>query len=468
MSGCARMGVAWPTRMRSRASSQWGDQVNQERRNRAETPASGPVIAVLGTFLHEGLTAKIEGLGFTLVVRNLRSTPRNWASISAQIGTLVDQQRLPLVMMYLSSPMLLHIADPTYDDERRELIRQLERTKTLVFVYEDALQGVVTPFPWDIGEPPDDDEATDKPEDGFDDFRRLFAHPRDYARRRAEWHEKHKLEIDRGIALLRDLASRRIDLLPFRSRADVTLRMYEALDDAQAGVFLRLYIPHGRYQSEQFEDFVTLFSRFLREAEGRDFSVDVERTASGTAYVFKGRGEASTLEDLRSATSRFDAFLAMANSAPRQAEAQLVAAGIARTEAAFVVSKYARASNRLILESKHEFERRHLVLVQAMESELLEVNQTLLLPQLDSGRPSQLLSIVGNSAPVSVAIGRGTSVTVSTIESAEVIVGGTISYNPEDRLILERLDTLKDELRAAQLRSDLDRLKDPATSGEVR
>lgn len=90
--------------------------------------------------------------------------------------------------------------------------------------------------------------------------------------------------------MLEQLAEQRIELAPFRKRSDVTLRMFEALEETQAGIFLRLYVPHGRYQSEQFEDFLTLFSRYLRDVEGKEFSVDVHRTARGTTYIFKGRG----------------------------------------------------------------------------------------------------------------------------------------------------------------------------------
>jgi hypothetical protein len=36
-----------------------------------------PVVVVLGDFAHEGLTAKIESLGFTVINKRFRSTPRN-------------------------------------------------------------------------------------------------------------------------------------------------------------------------------------------------------------------------------------------------------------------------------------------------------------------------------------------------------------------------------------------------------
>lgn len=416
---------------------------------------TGPVAMVLGTFSHEGLSAKIEGLGFGFVNRNLRSGPKNWAAIAKQMRALIDEDRLPIAFLYLSSPALLHFADPIYDGVRSELLEAMERTKALVFVFEDALRGVVKPFPWEV-------EESDYEGDAFDWRPRVYP-----AASRADWLERNQANIQRAMNLLTELATRRIDLLPFRTRSDVTIRMYEALDDAQSGVFLRLYVPHGRYQSEQFEDFLTLFTRFLREAEGREFSVDVERTASGTAYLFKGRGEASGLDDLRAATARFDHFLATARTDAKAAERQLIAAGTSAHEASLVVAKYVRAGNRLVLDSRHEFERRLLVLRQEMEAEVLEMNQNALLPQLADQPPSAMFSIIGNTGQVSIALGQG-AISRPSILAAESIVSGAVAYSDQDRAILARIGELEDQLRKASLRSDLDRLKDASVAPDVR
>jgi hypothetical protein len=431
------------------------------RRSRTVPSEAGPIVMILGTFTHEGLTAKIEALGFSYVSRNLRSSPKNWSSIAAQVRSLVDEGRLPIAFLYLSSPALLNLAEPVYDVVRDELLTELERTKTLVFVYEDALRGVVKPFPWEVS-----DDARSAEEDYSDfDWRSPFSKG---ALTQDEWLSRNERAIERARTLLTHLATRKVDLLPFRSRGDVTIRMFEALDDAQAGVFLRLYIPHGRYQSEQFEDFLTLFTRFLRDAEGREFSVDVQRTASGTAYLFKGRGEASTLDDLRAATDRFDAFLATAKVDPKAAERQLVANGTSREDASFIVAKYVRAANRLVLDSKHEFQRRHLALRQQMEADALGATETALLPQLDENPPSSLFSIVGNAGPLTIIVGDGAASRTTSIMAAEAILAGSITYTDQDQSILRRISEVEDKLRVVQLRSDLDRLKDPATTPEVR
>ena len=446
--------------------------VNSPGDGDSDTPIeTEPVVVVLGTFTHEGLTAKAKSLGFSLVLRQLRSTPKNWLNITTQLKDLNDQDRLAAVFLYLPSPSLLHVAEPLFDEVRPHLFDQLERTKTTVFVYEDNLRGAVEPFPWEVDESygafHDTDETDELPYLVSDEARETLTAARQSARarraqRREQWFAQNQDLISRALALLEDWSTRNVEVLPFRKRADVTIRMFEALDDVQAGVFLRLYIPNRRYQSEQFEDFLALFNRFLREVEGREFAIDVERTSRGTTYVFKGGQDASTLEDLREAADRFDAFLADARANAKGVESRLIAHGISSTEAPFVVAKYLRRADRLILESKHEFEIRHLVLVQQAEAELLDARERRLLPQLREGRPSTLFSIVGNVAPVTVYLNASPVSVASSVAIGSL--SGSISYSFEDRAILARIDVLDDRLRALQLRSELDRLKDPATS----
>src|SRR5664280_3289545 len=109
-----------------------------------------PVVLVLGNFAHEGLTAKVESLGLRVVNKQLRSSPRNWQKIADFVEELVNGTRLPLTFAYISTPLLLDMAEPAYDEVRPQLIAQLQRTRTLLFVYEANLQGVVDPFPWDV------------------------------------------------------------------------------------------------------------------------------------------------------------------------------------------------------------------------------------------------------------------------------------------------------------------------------
>lgn len=421
-----------------------------------------PVVVVLGDFAHEGLTAKIESLGYAVLNKRFRSTSRNWRKIIDLLHELRESGRLALVFGYLPTPTVLLVAEEQYDEVRPELVAELEQTHAIFFVYEDNLEGLVEPLPWEVAEADDDElEEEDIPWRTFD--APWGAPDRD------EWLEPHAEVIERAMEMLTEWSTATtIEVLPFRKRSDVTIRMFKALEDAQAGVFLRLYIPHGRYQSEQLEDFLTLFTRYLREVEGKEFSVDVHRTSRGTTYVFKGRGEASTIDDLRAATARFDGFLVLAQTDAQAAERLLVEAGASEADAGLIVAKYARSFRRLQLETRHEYERRHLILVQQMEAEVLDMREGgSLLPLPAEGQPSSLFAVVGNTAPVTVNLAPGSMSTNSTMVLQDITAGG-IDYNDNDRAILDLIGQVEDELEALQLRSDLDRLKDPAVSPEER
>lgn len=415
------------------------------------------VVVVIGNFVHEGLSAKVESLGLELVNRQLRSTPKNWRSVIEQLRTFRSEGRLAAAFVYMPSTLLLHIADETFDGVRRELVDELRSANALVFAYEENLQGRVEPLPWDLDGPPSPY------------IQSLYAAnpdlPRMRRRTRRAWLTKNKHLIAGALAFLADLTDSRVVILPFRKRNEVTVQMFQAVEDAEAGIFLRLYVPHGRYQSEQFEEFLGLFNRFLREAEARNFQIDVERSRQGTTYVFVGRGETADLDELRAATTRFDAFLRQAQLQPKLAEKTLTEAGVPTASAPFIVAKYGREVKRLVLETRHEFERRHLALVQQFEAEALDAElEAKVLPIPAEATLSGMISIIGNTAPVSVSVGlagRGGDI-VQSVATEGVV------YGPEDEAILRRIGEMEDELDGLKLRSDLDRLKDASTSPEDR
>jgi hypothetical protein len=429
-----------------------------------EQPASvgdaRPVVLVLGDFTHEGLSAKIESLGFEVVNKRLRSTPKNWLRIVELVRGLRREKRLALVFVYAPTATLLLLAEDQFDSPRPVLLDELQAAKALFFVYEDNAQRIIEPLPWEVDDR--DDQTLERLDIPWPTLNRSAG-----LRTRETWLEEHTDDIERAKALLDELTERGIEIAPFRKRSDVTLRMFEALEEAQAGVFLRLYVPHGRYQSEQFEDFLTLFSRYLREVEGKEFSVDVQRTARGTTYVFKGRGEASSVDDLRAATGRFDSFLTLSQANPGAAEQQLVQSGAPAREAAFIVAKYARSLRRLNMEVRHEFERRRLLLSQSLDSELLDAKDATLLPVSPEDHPSALFAVIGNAAPVTINLPNAVLAHGGAGAVAQVVSGG-VTYSSEDKELLLLIESLEDRVEALRLRSELDRLKDLATRPEER
>lgn len=431
---------------------------------------------VLGTFSHEGLDAKLRGLNMILVRKGLRSSERNWLRIIEIISELRKSGQLAAVLVYAPTPTLLHIASPLYDNVRGQLFDELKQAGSHVFLHEDNFSSKIEPAPWDIADLSEDDliekdipwsDAIEIDSDTTDFFplNAQQLHERRASRlpTREEWLSDHADEIRRAEVCLAEMGAREISMVPFRTRSDVTIRAFELLEDAEAGIFLRLYVPHGRYQSEQFEDFLTMFSRYLREVEAVEFSISSDRTLRGTNYVFKGRGEVTDFSGFNGAISRFDEFLSLAHTNPKSAEVALQSRGCAGPQAVHIVAKYARQNRRLAMEIRHEHDRKKLQLQQEMEAELLDDQDAALLPIPGPSALSGILSVVGNLAPVTI------NFTGSVLaNSVERTILGDITYTPEDKALMGLMSNLSDRMDVLRLQSDVSRLKDKATSPEEK
>lgn len=418
-----------------------------------------PAVLILGDFIHEGLRAKIGSLGFVVVSRRLQSTVKNWRKIIALATRLNDEGRLVAVIGYLPTSSMLVVVDKEYDSVRPLLFDQVARVRSLIFVFEDNLGGEIEPPHWELVE--EDDELLEASDTPW----RTFVAQHKYPTKNA-WREANAEAIAGVDVFLADLAKRGIEVTPFRKRSDVTLRVFDLIDQIQSGEFLKLYVPHGRYQSEQFEDFLTTLSRYLRDVEGTEIAIETQRTPRGSTYVFKAAAPGTNIETLRDASTRFDAFLSLASREPAKAEAQLVAAGRSPVEATFITQKYGRAHRRLTLEMRHEGERRQLVLRQQFENDveegLVESLPPLPLDQAVSG----LFAVVANAAPVTINVHGSVASAASGAQIGAVVA--QLEYTQEDARILEQIDGLPDQVERLRLRSELERLKDPATSPESK
>lgn len=422
-------------------------------------------VIILGDFAHEGLSAKIASLGFEAVKKNLRSGPKNWQRIAGLMHGLVDAGQLAAVIGYLPSPTLLHMAEPELADVRAALLAAMERARSYLFVFEDNLLGRFEPFPWELSEKPAwlDGYLESNPEIA-ESFTAQYTTPE-------QWMKENEPRILRARELLGDLASRQIEVVPFRRRHDVTLRLFEVLDSLAEGAFLRVYVPHGRYQSEQLEECLRLLGRYLREVEGRDFSVDPQRTRSGTTYIFRMRGESGSPAELHAALQRFDEFMRLVEHDEEHALAIIEAAGVSRPVAVGLLEKYRRSYRRLLTDIRQELEQKKLALAHRLELDVLEGDGPDILPGIDSGHPSSLITVAGNLGPVTLSFpGAAVAVGAPAAASIERLLLGNVQYTVEDHELLRRIEQSDDEGQRLDLRSELDRLKDkdvPAAQKQV-
>lgn len=436
---------------------------------------SARIVLILGDFVHEGVRAKVSALGYTLSHKSLRSGPKHWLRIASAMRALNDERRLAAVFAYVPTPTLLATSDVKYDEARSALIAEMERTSSLVFLYEDNLQGVIEPPPWYYEGEDEEDRRRQVVEylkeqgldifDNVDDL--LPARSRRTLPTRQQWLAENKQLVERTQRIVREDLGAHVELVPFRQRSEVTIRVFEALDDIAGGTFLRVYVPRGRYQEEQLRQVLDLLGRYFREVEGKEFSIDTQDTRRGTTYVFRERTGAGDVDMLREGMQRFDRFMEAAQLNPARAKEALQTQGLSRLAAEDLVAKYARSYRRLTMEARHEFEQRKLALSHEMESEVLDARDTAQLVSFDEARPSSFFSIVGNTGSVTInapsfQLGPNAQAFIDKLDA------GVIVHASKDRELLALIESLNDNIEAMRLRSDLERLSDDAISGDEK
>lgn len=345
-----------------------------------------PTVLIMGDFTHEGLRAKIEALGFETKILNLKTTPKHWSRITSLLAEMNNQGALVASFGYLPTSTLLRISEEHYEGSIDALITELERTTSLMFLYEQNLEGTIEPLPWECADI-QEVEYYAKMMVEFPEFESDFRHRAPELPTREDWFRLNEERVARAQRLIGRLSASKLELVPFSSRNEVTIRMFEVLENRERGVFLRLYVPHGRYQADQFQGFLELFARYFREVEKREFAIDTQRTRRGTTFIFKNRDDGETIGGLREAIKRFDEFISLAQLNPAQAESILTGGGMMLATARALIAKYSQAYRRLLLDARHELEQKQLLLAQRFENELIDDGVTPSLPSLQPDIP---------------------------------------------------------------------------------
>lgn len=427
-------------------------------------------VVILGSFVNDSITTKIHTLGYIYRQKVLFSNPDNWLRMIEMIQEIRASGNLVAVIIHLTERALFWCSRKEFIDVWKLLLLELKQCKSLIFIYEDNLSGVFSE--WDITW---DDlygsrkEALERYWSGDPD-EELDEYIKEMISIEMSGIDKEKQEKAPFIKkILREIYNSGVIIAPYRRRIDIASRFNEFLEEIDQGIFFRLYVPNGKYQSEQLNEFLKLFESYLRQIEGKLFSIDTRRTDHGTVYIFRSTDNNVSTTDLDEAISRFESFMNLCQSDPQSAEITLVRAGIDRVSGSYLISKYAREYQRLTMDIRHEFEHKLLLLRQRFEGETFEFRGSSLLPFPQPEQPSSLLSLSQNTGPVTISIGT-ISVNGSTNSSAYIghLINGNITYTQEDKKLIELFNEYADKITAIHLKSELEQLKDQTTPKETK
>ena len=298
-----------------------------------EFDANKPLVLLLGNIDHEGVQSSLSASRRQYKKKLLESTSRNWDTIV----NYFKQYPVAAVLIKLTPHTFRLLASSDYEFVRDELFSRIASVPNAVFVYEDVLTG----------------------------------------KKQDEWQEEHRPYPSRDIVerVLNWLEPYGIELIPYRTNAEVTVLAESFLLDTEKNLIFRLYIPTGRIWSNEADRFLQLFRDYLERVGHLTVRLDQRRTNQGTIYAFHG-DETQRDARLQDKFEDFSQFMELCTSDTAAAEAFLEAREIHHREVIDIVARYSKEAKRLQVDLKHEGERKILAIRQRLESELVDVSPT--------------------------------------------------------------------------------------------
>lgn len=292
-----------------------------------------PLVLLLGWVDHEGILSSLKASGQQYKKKLLDSLPKNWESII----DLFAEFKVTAVIGKIPAHVLILVTDERYRDVRGRLFSAIGAIPNQIFIFEDIIEG----------------EQKDK-------FREEYApYPsREVMKEAVEYLQQHGVQI-----------------LPYTTRAEVTVLAQAFLDDVNRNLIFRMYVPSGRLWAAEADRFLQLFQDYLTRVEQLEVRLDQKRTEHGVIYEFHGQppaGKNSLDADFQEFSQIMALFGVNADAAAKLlAEKSENVHDISR-----LITKYSKEAKRLQLDVKHELESRLVSIRHRLESELLDLDPT--------------------------------------------------------------------------------------------
>lgn len=292
-----------------------------------------PLVLLLGWVDHEGILSSLKASGRQYKKKLLDSYPKNWESTS----DLFTQFKVTAVVGKISARVLSLMMDEQYSEVRERLFAAIGTVPNQIFMFEDILEG---------GQK--------------DDFREEYnPYP-------------SKEVMDAALVFLRDHG---IQVLPYATRAEVTVLAEAFLDDIDKNLIFRMYVPTGRLWAAEADRFLQLFQDYVTRVERLEVRLDQKRSKHGVIYEFHGHSRTGQ-NSLEADFQEFSRIMGLFEVDPNTAAKLLAEKGPNVQEIAHLISKYSKEAKRLRLDISHEAEVRSVSIRHRLESELLDLDPT--------------------------------------------------------------------------------------------
>jgi len=300
-----------------------------------DSDADEPFYLFLGDADREGVVSQLKTSGARYKRKMLDSSVENWRSIFR----IFEAENVAGVLMKLPAHSWLTMLHPGRVAQTRQLLGTIKELDHIVFIHQSF---------FGIEEDPEDE----------------FFFPQRW-KRLSDEQEMQAKEI---------LSEFDLNVVPYRTNAEMTVIALEFLDENHRGLVLRLYIPNGRLWGEEAGKVIDLFKDYLRRVKGLKVKQEKYDTPKGSVYELYGSDELPRT-DLSREFSDFTDFMNTVSSDPEGAVRLLESNVNLGRQAEEIVSKFAKEAKRLQIDLKQDRERKLLSIRHRLEADLSEVVQ---------------------------------------------------------------------------------------------
>lgn len=173
---------------------------------------------------------------------------------------------------------------------------------------------------------------------------------------------------------LDNLLSSGIEIGTFKEKKTIAYRIETLLEEIIKDVFFSIYVSNDQIFSEQFEDFLKIFEKYLQNIEGINFTVDIQTSTQGKKYYFKSVGKQLSKNEFPLAVKRFNDFIELCTISPDAAIEMIKDKFPDPIQALEIIQTFTKKYNRLSIDLKHQQQRLQLMLKQDIENSLLEIS----------------------------------------------------------------------------------------------
>lgn len=249
------------------------------------------------------------------------------------------------------------IAHPEYAEVAASLFDRISKSRHAVFVYEDLLSGQAS----------DREKRASYVRRKADDI--SDAEDLDFYLHRFGMH----LPADKVLRVVNEILRRhRLNVIPYRTNAEVTVAATQVLQEALEGLLFRLYVPANRLWANEVDKLLQLFREYLLKTGRKGVRLDQIRTDHGISYEFRG-DDAPSETSLSDDFQDFSRFMDLCVSNPTEAEALLRTKTVDPREIAGILTRYSKEAKRLQVDLKQDRERKLLSIRHRLESDLADV-----------------------------------------------------------------------------------------------